>query len=285
MRALALLLAGSFGSSAHAAYPNDISLSGMTEHAGAPVAQPIQEEYFDLLRELATAISTRPSLPTRTLGAYGFDLSWGATVAGISASGSAEDPSVWQRAHPDEDPPPVMSLPYLGVRKGLPYSLEVGSSLAWLGGSRQLALTGYARLGIVEGYQPLPDLSIRLGYTGYIGNDELEMGVLDIGLSIGTTMPFGSFPGGRNATFSPFFDYTTLRVRAAPVLDEAVAEQIGALPVSASRNAGTEYQPAMIVPQFGGGFQLQTGITFFRLAVAWAPTTIPTATAGMGLTW
>jgi hypothetical protein len=265
--------------------PEDITLSGMNEHDGAAVVASVQDDYFDLLRELATAISNKPALPTRTLGAAGFDIAWGVTIAGISAKGDAEGPSPWERAHAEEDPGAAMALPYATIRKGLPYSIEVGSTMAWLAGSGQLALSGFGRVGIVEGFQPLPDISARLGYTGYIGNDELEVGVLDLGVSVGTTLPFGSFPGVRNAKFSPFLDYSTLRVRAAPVVDAELAEELGLLPVSASKNSGTEYQPAMIVPQFGGGFQIQTGNFLTRLALAWAPTTIPTATVGMGLAW
>ena len=267
---------------ARAAWPNDIDLAGMTDHDGAAVVTPLQEDYFDLLRELATAISTRPAMPAKTLGAYGFETTFCTTVAAISTEGDG-GPGPWRRAHIDEDPSPILTVPSLNLRKGLPLSTEVGTGIGWLAGSRQARIGAFGRVGLIEGYRPAPDLSLRVGYTAYVGNDQLEMGVIDVGLSVGTTVPLGP-KGMRSGRLSPWFDYTTLRVNAAPVLDDDTATQIDALPVSASQKTG-QYQPAMIVPQFGGGLDIQRGNGLYRLTLSWAPTTIATVSLSTGLAW
>lgn len=267
---------------ARAAWPNDIDLEGMTEHDGAAVVTPLQEDYFELLRELATAISTKPAMPAKTLGAYGFETTLSTTLVPITTEGD-DGPGPWRRAHIDEDPAAVMAIPSLNMRKGLPFSTEVGAGLGWLGGSRQARIGAFGRIGLIEGYRPAPDLSLRVGYTAYVGNDQLEVGVVDVGLCIGTTVPLGP-KGMRNGRFSPWFDYTTMRVNAAPVIDDDTADQIGALPVSASQKTA-QFQPAMIVPQLGGGLDIQRGNGLYRLTFTWAPTTIATVSLATGLAW
>jgi hypothetical protein len=269
---------------ARAATPEDITLSGMSEHGGVAIVASLEDDYLQLIRELGTAVAARPGMPAETVGAYGFDVATGVQAAFIDTTGTSDDPSPWERAHPSEDPGPFLYMPYVSVRKGLPLSTEIGTDVAWLGGSSQLSLSGYGRVAIVEGYRPAPDLSIRLGYSAYVGNDELELGVIDLGATLGTTVPFGPLPIVRNGRFSPWIEYTTLRVRAAPILSDELATQIGAVQISSGKTDAA-YTPASIVPVFAGGMLIQGGVWSLRLSGSWAPTAIVCADVGMGATW
>jgi hypothetical protein len=263
------------------AIADDVVLSSMQEHGGERVVAPITDDYLALLREIATAVANKPQGTADTLGAYGFELTASNTLAFIHARQPDESPTPWERAVTDEVAPDFLFIPHLQARKGLPMSLEVGMSGGWIGSSNQGTFGGFGRSGLLEGYKPSPDVSVQLGYAGYIGNDELELGVWDIGISLGSTFAFGSVRGVHSGTFSPFLNYTTLRVSAQPLLDEAVEEAIGAIPVSGKKNT-EEYEPAMVIPQFSGGFQLENGTFLFRLIATWAPSTIATTTVGVG---
>lgn len=259
--------------------PDDVTLSAMTEHRGERVVADLSDDYKTLVRELGIAVANKPLAPAETLGAYGFDLSFANTFAFISVENDDGTPTPWQRAVEDEDPGSYLFVPQVSARKGLPMSFEVGMSAGWLGLTRQGTFGGWGRLGVVEGYKPWPDVSVHAGYSGYVGNDELELGVMDLGVTLGSTFPFGSFPGINNAQFSPYIDYTTLRISAHPLLDEETAAAVGAVPISG------DGESAMVVPQIGGGFQVTNGTVLFRLIGTWSPNSLATATIGMGFTY
>lgn len=275
------LLVMLLGAPARAGYPEDVTLSKMTTYRGERVVGGLDDDYLQLIRQLGTAVSNKPLAPGETLGANGFDLSMANTFVFIDTENSDGSPSAWVRSNPDEDPPGYLFMPQLSARKGLPFSLEAGVNAAWMGLTRQGTFGGFGRLGVIEGHKPLPDITVQVGYVGYVGNDELELGVMDFGVTVGSTFAFGSFPGINNAQFSPYLNYTTLRILAQPLLDEDTAADIGAVPISGRKKSDT-YSREMVIPEFGGGFQVTNGTVLMRLSGTWAPSSVATATIGMG---
>ena len=280
------LLAALLPTAAWASWPEDVTLSGMTEHGGVRVADQagLQAAYEQLVLEMGTAIANKPLAPAETLGAFGFDFSAGNTFVFVDTRATTGDPPTpWERAHTDESPQNLMFVPSMTARKGLPFSLEAGATASWVGMSRQGAFGGFARLGIVEGYKPWPDLTLQLGYSGYVGNDELELGVLDMGVTLGSTYAFGSFPGIRQAQFAPYLNFSMLQVSAAPILDddtgEAIFGQEGWTQIGGER---TRYDP---FPQLAAGWQVTNSTVLFRMLGTWSPATVPTFHMGMGFTF
>ena len=268
MAALALVLT----TIAWGAWPQDVSLSGMAEHDGAPVV--LDGEYLDLIEELGAAVAHKPLAPAETLGTLGFAVGVSTTFMFVDGESEDGEPTIWERARTDETASSYLFLPQLSVRKGLPFSLEVGVDAAWMGMSRQGVFGGQVRAALVEGYKPWPDLTARLGYSGYVGNEELELGVLDVGATFGSTFAFGSFPGIRSAQFSPYLDYAMLRIAASPRVDADVAAAVGAVELTGS--------DARILHQLGVGFQITNGTVVGRLAGTWIPGLVSSLTFGMG---
>jgi hypothetical protein len=270
---------------AQAAWPDDVDLLGMTEHAGQPVVDPsvITEDYAQLIRELGMAVGTRSVMAAHTLGVEGFEVTLDTTMAFISTRGDADDPSPWQRAHVAEDPSSLVWQPGISVRKGLPFSIELGMSGRWMGQTRQGVVSGFVRAALSEGYKPWPDLNVHLGYTGYIGNDQLKLGVFDIGATLGTRAAVGPIRGVRNAAISPFVDVTLMVINSTPTIDAATYADIGAITYGnrGGDTAVTPNQKAIALPQFNGGFQFDVGRVTWRLsggyglrASAWAGTSL-----------
>lgn len=281
MKTLALCLL--LPTTALAAWPDDVTPSAMGEWQGSALVGSQEDAWLQLVDELGTAVANKPLAPAGTLGPLGFDLSTGTTLAFIS-HGTDDEPSPWGLAHTDSAPASVLIMPQLGLRKGLPMSLEVGMDAAWLGVSRQGTFGGYGRAALVEGYKPWPDLTVQLGYAGYVGNDELDLGVTDMGVSLGSTFPFGSFPGLRSAQFSPWVTYTRLRVRARATVDPNLAADLGLVEV-AGKDSDAEGTPARVIHRVSTGFQIANGNYLLRIVGTWAPRTIPTMTLGMGFTY
>ena len=126
--------------------------------------------------------------------------------------------SAWDAVSEDGDAARVGYMPTFRFRKGLPWSFEVGMDVAWLAGTRQMAVGGYGRWAFLDGWRQVPDMALSLGYTGYVGNDQLDLGVFDLSVSIGYTFDVASDKTAvRPATrFSPFAGWQYLVANAAP---------------------------------------------------------------------
>ena len=168
----ALLCSGS----AHAAWPDDVSLRALGTIDGVATGdtRSARDAYEVVVRQLGVAVANPAMGAAETSGMHGFDIQLVNSVAFLDAdSDRASNPAPWERVHTDGDPSGAMWLPGVNVRKGLPLGLEVGGRFSYVGFSRQTVVGGYGRWGLVEGYREWPDIVVQLGYSGYVGNDEL----------------------------------------------------------------------------------------------------------------
>lgn len=293
MRALGLALPALLASApAAAAWPEDVSLSGMLEHDGVRVTdrELLTADYEQLVRELAASVATATIPAPRTLGISGFEVVLESNVAFTDTSTASDgSPSPWQRAQADEDPGAFLFAPGFTARKGLPFSLEVGLTGRWVGMSRQGVFGGFARAGLVEGYKPWPDLSLTLGYTGYIGNDELELGVLNAGLTLGSSWTFGASDGAKTSRISPFLDVTLLVVYATPVLNDADVAALGANSFGGTTNNPDvdtlSPQAPLLMPRFTGGIELITGHFLLRITGGYTLNAVGNVAVAVGLSY
>jgi len=217
------------GSPAWAGFPDDVTLSHLGTYRGESVDNPdVQRDAYEtVVRQLAAGIANQPIAPADTLGLHGFDVSMVNTWAFISARGDdVLSPDPWERTHSEEEPTRVMWRPGIQLRKGLPLSLEAGANWSWIAFSRQTAIGGFGRWSVFEGWKKAPDFGFQLGYTGYVGNEELELGVLDGNMSIGYTFPFGYLKGVNQASVAPFGGVGFLKANAVPRLSKAEQQDL-----------------------------------------------------------
>lgn len=276
-------------SAALAAWPEDPSITGMVEHGGVRVVdtERLAGDYEQLVRELGTVVGNKPVLPASTTGLYGFEFALTTTFVFLDATSresvDGEPPiSPWDRAVPDEDAESYLFVPTFSVRKGLPLSTEIGASVGWVGLTRTGTASAYGRVALVEGYAPLPDVTLQVGYAGYVGNDELELGVMDLGVTVGGRFGLGSEKNVHTGRIEPFGSFTINRVTALPVVDATTAARTGAV---AYRGRDAAAKDPLVLPQLALGTQITNGNVHFRLAVSWCWKTLPTGTAGMGFTF
>ncbi len=248
---------------AQATWPNDISLSGMDRHDGAVITEPLTDDYVQLVRELGAGMSSFPALPANTTGLDGFDVALGSNF--WFTNSYDDEPTPWMRAHPDEKPESFQFSPSLIARKGLPLSLEIGGGMSWFGGSTQGAVHAFGRLAIIEGHLPWPELAVHVGYTGYIGNDELEIGVTDFGVTLGTTAPLSRWLGVTQSFLSPYIDVSLLRMKAVAVVDDDIYDRVGFVKIGGA----DADQAALTGVRVAGGLQVASGPAIVRVNVAW----------------
>jgi hypothetical protein len=277
-------LAFAFSGSAIAA--EDVVLSQLGTWNGSAVDDLVAADaYQTVVNQLGLAIANKPMAPGETLGVFGFDVGLSSTVAFIDTKDtSSSDPSPWSRVHEDGQPNAVMWIPWLSARKGLPLSLEIGGNLGYVAFSRQTIFAGYGRWGLWEGYHPIPDLSVQVGYSGYVGNNELELGALDASVTIGYTLPFGSLVGINQAQFSPYFGVGQVIVHAAPRLDEQLQTDLGIGRISGF-NKGEGFTEELRHLALSGGFRVLSGSVQLRMAAQFTPGQLTSINGGLGFVY
>lgn len=266
-----------FASPAWGGPPHDVTISAMGEWDGAPLADPPEDEYRDLVTDLAAVVANPGALPAATTGAAGFDLIVQNTF-GFPRPYAADDPTGWELSHPEGKPPDWTSTLGIVARKGLPWGFEVGGRGGWIAGSRQGVFGGFVRLAPLEHSKPAPDLAVTAGYASYVGNPELSMGVLDLDATIGSRFRLVYFEEVTLSHWEPWLTVSVLRVGATPRVSADEAARAGA--VSFGGKDGDE--PALWLLRYSAGFQVTTNDVAMRWAVDWAPRAMPTFTIGLG---
>jgi len=282
-----MLISSAVANTASAAFPDDIELSQLGTWRGADVTNTrVTGDAYDLVvRQLAAGVMNAPLAPAETLGLNGFDVSYSNTFAFLSARGkNINNPAPWERVHSDADPTHVMWRPGITVRKGLPLSLEVGGTWSWVGFSRQTTMSGFARWSVFEGWENAPDVSMQLGYSGYVGNEELELGALDGSLSFGYTFPVGYLIGINQADIAPFGGVGFMKANAAPRLSKEHQDELGVSAVSGMKSKDSFTEGFSLVTTHLG-VRVRSGDFHISTSGSIVPKALPTINMSVGLTY
>lgn len=277
------------------AFPEDPSITAMDDFAGAStyIAENATETdyvvtgYHTMVKELGVTLANKPMAPGDSLGMNGFQVSIANTFAFIR-TGSVDgiNPTGWDLSAEDDDPPPFLFVPTLQLRKGLPLSLEIGANAGWVGLTNSGVLGVYGRWSLLEGHRRIPEVAVQLGYAGYVGNDELELGVLDMSATVGYSLPFGVTEGINQAVFSPYVSVGVNQIHAAPRADLSRTDLEGRIREVTYVQADAEHFVDGFAPlQIGGGFRIVNGDFAATLAATYSPDLIATVNVGFGFVY
>lgn len=209
--ALVILLSGA------AAYAdrNDLRISKLgNPDAGGTNFSPTADSDFQAFARAMSAVITSANLtPPKTLGHAGFNVN--AELSVVSLPSSIDFPM-------EAPQPGSVLVPSFHVRKGLPFSVELGGRVGWVERSRMLAATGEVKWAINEGFslashrsdesgidkllRLLPDISVRGHATRLTGVRDLSLTASGLDLGAGKQFPVGgmvtfTFYGGLDFTF------------------------------------------------------------------------------------
>jgi len=192
--ALATLVSG-------AAYAdkNDIQISRLGnpdvgEVGGSATAN---SDFQAFARTFGAAITSANLMPPETLGHSGFNVNMELSV--ISLPSETVIPA-------EGGQPSAVLMPAFHVRKGLPFSIEVGGRVGWVERSRMLAATGEVKWAVNEGFTYLPDIGVRGHVTRLLGVRDFSLTAAGIDAGIGKQFPLGGMVtltpyGGLDFTF------------------------------------------------------------------------------------
>ncbi len=156
-----------------------------------------QKAFKDLSREYGAALSHHVLAPAETLGANGFQLGFNYALTTINSG-----ETYWKNGIKDGDPPSMLMTTEVDLRKGLPFSFELGARAGWLIESEMFYLGGSLKWALNEAVRAFPvDFAVRASITRAFGAGELDLTLLGFDalishrFSVGGTWHFTPFAG------------------------------------------------------------------------------------------
>jgi hypothetical protein len=207
---------GAWAAGAAALAQNDLRITNL----GNPAVDPLMDTHFQALaKELGAAFTSVNLTPPETLGhsAWAINIELGViTLEGVTPP--ALDPAT--QVAPDlpgnrffmptvgsgfENRGPLL-LPSIHVRKGLPFSFEMGARVTWMDRSSIFAGMFEGKWAVNEGFAYLPDIGVRLHALRVFNTRDFELTTAGFDLGIGKQFAIGGMItltpyGGWNLVF------------------------------------------------------------------------------------
>lgn len=228
----ALAVVAFFGLAAPAlADPQDFQLHRL----GLPSAES-NANFRSFANQLGVALASYNLEPPETLGHSAFNFGLEYAVARVDAK-----PSVWPRQCGASCPTDLLLMPTIQLRKGLPFSFELGSKIAYLQYSRMTAATVEVKWALNEGFFYLPDLGVRGHGTRLLG--ARDFGLITAGVDVGLGKQFAI---GGMATLTPYAGWNLIYVNAtSSVIDFRPERSLSDALERATENTGVFDQVKM----------------------------------------
>lgn len=209
---------------------------------GNPSTDPTAVQRFRMLSdELGMTLAGTTLEPPKTVGSDGFDI--GLELASVfinpNTTINGQSQPYWAAASSASAP---LIVPAFHVRKGLPYSFEIGGKVMTIVDSGMFAGQAEVKWGLIEGFRYLPDLSARAYLTQLFSQQDLNLTTgstdLSLGKSFGITgllalTPYAGWSlTGIEADSNAFWLGSALQYQQNPV---ATGLQVRYAPTSANR--------------------------------------------------
>lgn len=206
----ALVLGAVLLGGAALADPYDFKLAQLgNPYAGGTNADPLANARFRaVMKQWAAAISGINLAPPETLGHAAFAFSVDLQVVDFGAPPQTSSTPVTFPTTGEFKGP--LLIPSVHVRKGLPWSFELGGRVGWIEKSRMGVGTVELKWAVNEGFTFLPDIGVR-GHVSKILNTrdfDLTVGGLDLGIG-------KQFAIGGMVTLTPYIGWNLAFVGAS----------------------------------------------------------------------
>ncbi|MFZ5469949.1 MAG: hypothetical protein ACOZIN_10980 [Myxococcota bacterium] len=184
--------------------PNDFRIYQLgNPSAGGTGYDPDANAHFRIFtRELAAALTSVNLMPPETLGHAAFSVNAELSVVSLQ-TGSFTFPT--ERAFGG-----TLLVPSVHVRKGLPFSFELGTRAAWIEKSRMAAGTIEAKWALNEGFTYLPDIGVRGYGTRLLNSRDFDLTVAGLDVGIGK-----QFAVGGMVTLTPYVGWNLVWTAAS----------------------------------------------------------------------
>lgn len=190
-----LLFAVALASGAQAE-PFDFSLSklGNPSVGGPGYSAQANANFRTFARQLGAGLSSVNLMPPETVGYAGFSVAAELAVVDFGAT-----PYAFPTEKAFRGP---WLMPSVHIRKGLPFSFELGFRGTYLAQSRMAAGTFELKWALQEGYSFLPDIGVRAFVTKLVNTRDFELGVGGLDVGVGKQFALGGM-----VTLTPYLGW------------------------------------------------------------------------------
>jgi len=163
---------------------NDLRISDFGDPNAADGSNAAANANFRAFaRVMGAAITSANLMPPETTGHSAWAIN--AELSVVSLPDSVRIPTE------NVEQPSTVLIPSFHVRKGLPFSLELGGRVGWVEKSSQVVATGEVKWAVNEGFTWLPDVSLRGHATKLFGARDLSLTVMGLDIGVGKQFPLG----------------------------------------------------------------------------------------------
>lgn len=182
------------------AAPNDFRIQLLGNPNDPTTGNDANANFRAFAKEMGAALTSMNLMPPATLGHSGFAVAAELSVVSLRgvATGTAPTDTEPKFIMPTEgnfDPQGSyrgpMLLPSLHVRKGLPWSFEVGTRVGWIDRSDMAVATLEVKWAANEGFALLPDVAVRFHATRLFNTRDFELGAGGLDFSVGKKFAIG----------------------------------------------------------------------------------------------
>ena len=164
----------------------DITLAGFVDCRGS-VCTPLMREYETFMAEYVFGIAPKKLAPAETLGYSGFYMGVEGSLSPRPLGEHAEER--WLRGTASDEIQAVTFNPGIHIRKGLPFSFEIGFTVNYLVLSELVSLGGEVKWSLFEGFRKgwrafFPDLALRGSIVRVIGQTDVDITLAALDASI-----------------------------------------------------------------------------------------------------
>lgn len=165
---------------------------------------PDQSAFSNLAREYAFALAPKLLSPAETLGINGFQFG---VLYGLSTINS--DELYWKRGTEGQDPTGSLHTLALDLRKGLPYSIEVGGQATYLLDSELWAIGASVKWAINEAVEQFPvDIAVRGAVNHMVGSTQMRLTTVSADAILSRSFGVGGVVNiGPYVAYSPVFGF------------------------------------------------------------------------------
>ena len=263
---------------------DELHFGAMQDWEGAEYkdTETIRSAYERVTLQLGAAIANTVLHPPASHGLSGIGVDVNSSFSFIDTRRSLDGtPSPWALMTPDELPSDSLWITEVVARKGLPLSSEIGAKLGYIGMSKQGDFGAWGRIVPLEGYANLPDLAIQVGYSGYIGSNQLAVGTTDIGVAVGKGFPIGPQMNVNETVISPFAGAGKLMIRAMPRITKAAQDELGISSYSSNKD-NPDYKEGHAPIYAGLGVQILNNDFRFQMSYRYTVNTLSTISGTAG---
>jgi hypothetical protein len=194
----------------------DLSLARFIECTSPTTCAPQISAYEQFLAEYSFGLAPKILAPAETLGYSGFYLGLEGSLTTVPGKTDR-----WFKGTVDENASDeVMFVPALHVRKGLPWSFEMGGTINYLARSELVALGGDIKWSLFEGYRNgwrgfLPDVAVRGSVVRVLGESDADITIVGVDGSVSKNFGIGGM-----VVLVPYvgFQYLWTFVRVEPLI-------------------------------------------------------------------